>query len=200
MSTSGCRVRLALSATAACLLAAGLAGATAPVQETDGVPCDPGRLHQYASGRLQDCTLARDAAVRGVLLPARTVVALEEDGGLRFVFLPRTVTFEGHACRGEGHDYMTRFHPNGRLRLCWLEHDETIQDVPCSRFTWMRDVFGRPSGVEFADDGRLTGCRLSRDIVRDGQAFQKGRRVGIDTTGRLREHEWGTGVPTAPRE
>jgi hypothetical protein len=83
---------------------------------------------------------------------------------------------------------MTGFHPGGRLRLCWLEEDETIDDVPCARSTipgemW-RGILGRDkSGVTFHPDGRLQGCRLSRDLTLAGRRHEAGSRIEFDPAG-----------------
>lgn len=158
----------------------------------DGVPCAAGYVWRFADGRLAQCTLERAATVRNMELPAGSVVAFKQDGTNAFVFLPGTAVIEGHTCRGHGHDVQTVFHPNGRLALCWLEQDETIQDVPCAKLTFLGEIFGgTASGVTFADDGRLTGCRLSRDLVGDDRVFRKGTRVGYAADGRLQPTRWG---------
>jgi hypothetical protein len=159
--------------------------------EIDGVPCAAGYVWRFADGRLAQCTLERAATVRNMRLPQGSVVAFKRDGANAFVFLPGPTAIEGHTCRGHGHDVQTVFHSNGRLALCWLEQDEMIQDVPCARTTFLGEVFGPPSGVTFAADGMLTGCRLSRTLTDDGRVFAKGSRVGYAPDGSLQPTRWG---------
>jgi hypothetical protein len=182
------------------VLAAGAAGAAAPPVrclltanvDIEGVPCAAGYAWRFPDGRLQRCTLARSARVRGAVLPARTIVVFAPNGSCAQVFLPETTMVEGHACRGGGHSYMTGFHPNGRLKLCWLDSEETIQGVPCARASFLGELFHRsPSGVELAADGRLVGCRASRDFSVNGSTYVKGERVGLDRSGRVRPVGWG---------
>jgi hypothetical protein len=157
-----------------------------------GIPCAPGYAWRYTDGRLGRCTLARAATIDGAALPAQTTVALEANGRIAYVFLPGTIVIEGHSCRGHGHDVMTQFHPGGRLKLCWLEHDEVIQGLPCAKTTFLGEMFGGPpSGVAFAADGRLSGCRISRDVVSNGRTFRRGSRVGLDPSGLVHEVRWG---------
>jgi hypothetical protein len=145
----------------------------------DGVPCAAGHYWRFADGHLHRCQLSRAAKVHGVELPAKSTVAFEPGGTWAFVFLPGTTVLEGHRCRGGGHSYMTEFHENGRLKLCWLEHEEVIDGVPCARATFLGEVFGGgPSGVIFHEDGKLAGCRASRDVTINGRTFRKGERVG----------------------
>ena len=94
----------------------------------DGVPCAAGYVfREEGTGRLHQCRLDRNAVVRNADLKKGTTVALNPDGSIRYVFLPGTTMVGEHSCRGGGHDWMTHFHPNGELRLCWLSRDEVIQ-------------------------------------------------------------------------
>ncbi len=181
-------------ASAVGLVASGSASGAKPVRslltantDIDGVPCATGYAWRFENGRLQRCTLARAGRVRGAFLPSRATVVFARDGTYTYVFLPSSTVIEGHACRGGGHSYMTRFHANGHLMLCWLENEEMIQGVPCAGASLLGDLFHQnPSGVELAADGRLMGCRLSRDVSADGRTYLKGQRVGRDPSGKLR--------------
>ena len=154
--------------------------------EIEGVPCAAGSVWYHANGRLCRCTLSRDATVRGAPLPAGSSVAFNEDGAHDYVFLPRSTEVQGLTCRGSGHNFMTTFHPDGRLRLCWLEQDTVIQDVPCAAFSvWSDAVRRRVSGVHLHPNGRLAECRLSRTITQDGTRLERNTRIRLDESGHL---------------
>ena len=90
-----------------------------------------------------------------------------------------------HGCRGGGHDWMTHFHPNGELRLCWLSRDEVIQGVPCSRATFLGEFFGRKyATTEFHENGALASCVASTDTNVGGQHCDAGDRVKLDPDGK----------------
>ena len=182
---------LLASFAAASPLLAGPAQQTAPTRDrlaspvvVDGVPCDAGYLWRFPSGQLHRCTIDRDARVRGAQLPKGSTVAFKEDGDYEYVFLPRTSEIEGYQCRGSGHDFMTTFHPNGRLKLCWFPQDREVQGVPCAAFSfWSDAVLRKPSGVSFHPNGALAECRLSGDATIKGTAFRRGTRVRLDAEG-----------------
>jgi hypothetical protein len=160
---------------------------TAP-ETVQGIRCER-VVWQRSDGSLDSCFLAEDQVVDGRSLPAGSRIALDADGRLDFAFLPATTEIDGHECRGGGHDFMTGFHPGGALRLCWLAADEEIQGVPCARSTipgeiW-RGLFGlEKAGVSFHADGKLAGCRLSRDFTHDGRVHEKGSRIDLDAEGK----------------
>jgi hypothetical protein len=141
-----------------------------------------------ADGRLDGCFLAEEQTVDGRSLPAGTRIGLDAEGHLDTAFLPGTTEIDGHMCRGGGHDFMTRFHPGGALRLCWLANDEEIQGVPCGRSTipgeiWRGLFGGEKAGVSFHPDGKLASCRSSRGFTLAGRSYEKGTRVELDAAG-----------------
>jgi hypothetical protein len=154
--------------------------------EIDGVPCAAGYVfREEGSGRLHQCRLDRDAVVRNAELKKGTTVALNPDGSIRYVFLPGTTMVGEHSCRGGGHDWMTHFHPNGELRLCWLSRDEVIQGVPCSRATFWGEFFGRKyATTEFHDNGALSSCVVSAATDVGGRHYEAGDRVKLDRDGK----------------
>jgi hypothetical protein len=154
--------------------------------EIDGVPCAAGYVfREEGSGRLHQCRLDRDAVVRNADLKKGTTVALNPDGSIRYVFLPGTTMVGEHSCRGGGHDWMTHFHPNGELRLCWLSRDEVVQGVPCSRATFWGEFFGgRYATTEFHDNGLLESCVASAAADIGGRHYAAGDRVKLDPDGK----------------
>jgi hypothetical protein len=157
----------------------------APV-EIDGVPCAAGYVFRFeATGRLSQCRLDRDASVHNADLRRGSTVGLNPDGTLRFVFLPGTTRVGEHSCRGQGHGWMTHFHPNGQLRLCWLARDEVIQGVPCSRATFLGEFFGgKYATAEFHDNGALASCLASSATAVGGRPYKAGERVRLDAEGK----------------
>ncbi|MEW6338594.1 MAG: hypothetical protein AB1625_14500 [Acidobacteriota bacterium] len=152
-------------------------------REVDGVPCT--RFVELApDGRLVSCILERERAFGPVTLPANTQFTLRPDGSVNDVHLGADASFDSHACLGRGPGaWMTGFHPNGRLRYCFLAADETIDGVPCRHGS----VWGEITGgviVEFHDNGRLASCRLAADATVAGARFGKGDRVSLDPEGR----------------
>jgi hypothetical protein len=154
--------------------------------EIDGVPCAAGYVfREEGSGRLRQCRLDRDGVVRNAGLKKGTTVALNPDGSIRYVFLPGTTMVGEHSCRGGGHDWMTHFHPNGQLRLCWLSRDEVIQGVPCARATFLGEFFGgKHATTEFHDNGALSSCVASAAADIGGRHYAAGDRVKLDPDGK----------------
>ncbi len=148
--------------------------------EVDGVRYG-GFLWVDDRGRVRHGRLDAPAVIENAALPALSAVSRTGEGAIEHVFLPGTTMVEGHACRGGGHDYMTRFHPNGRLRTCWMDEDQEIDGVPCrdSGFFLLGGV-----STEFHGNGRLAECTLSRAWTRDGATYRKGTRVRFDPEGR----------------
>jgi hypothetical protein len=156
----------------------------APV-EIDGVPCAAGYVFRFeATGRLSQCRLDRDAVVHNADLQKGTTVALNLDGTIRYAFLPGTTVVGEHSCRGQGHGWMTHFHPNGQLKLCWLSRDETIQNVPCSRATFLGEFFGREyATTEFHENGSLASCIASAGTNVGRRRYDAGARVQLAQDG-----------------
>lgn len=154
--------------------------------EIDGVPCAAGDVfREEGTGRLHQCRLDRDAIVRNADLKKGTTVALDPDGSIRYVFLPGTTMVGERSCRGGGHGWMTHFHANGELRLCWLSRDEVIQGVPCSRATFWGEFFGRKyATTEFHENGALASCITSGPTDVAGRHFEAGERVRLDRDGK----------------
>ncbi len=155
------------------------------IVEIHGVPC-AGMIDTYANGNLESCTLARDATVNGQVLPAGTVVTFTPEGGFDWCFLQQDTEIQGHLCRGQGHEFMTFFHPNGALRLAYLAQDEVIDGIPCARFRFLAAIFGGGGGgTHFHDNGRLKRAALAEDHVIEGKTFKRKTVIELDEMGRL---------------
>jgi hypothetical protein len=144
-----------------------------------------GRATFHQNGPLYQAILAREDTLFGNILPAGTFVTFRQDSTLDWCFLTESTSLEGLRCRGEGDSYMTCFHPNGRLRLAWLDGDQIVQGVPCMGATFWRDAFGGGVGTYFATNGRLVRAKLAEDDGIQGTSFSKGDRVVFDSLGVL---------------
>jgi len=151
-------------------------------REVDGVPCR-GYVEVDAAGRLRSAILDREHAFGPVVLPVNTQFSLRPDGTVKDVHLGSDATFDGHACLGRGPgEWMTGFHPNGRLAYCFLVADETIDGVPCRRGTFWGELSGGV-GVTLHENGRLATCRLAADLTLSGSTFEDGTRISLDPGG-----------------
>jgi hypothetical protein len=178
----------------------------------DGVPCGIGWVAEHPDGKLRHCTLAADAPIRGVVVPAGSEVDISPSGNLvvrlgreakisnawlpggakvgvnpagqlDFVALPRDMEIQGLVCRGG--DWMTAFHPNGKLAQAFLAVDQVIQRVPCSRATFWRELnrgYARAQ-VQLWPDGSLRYCRAAREVTLQGVTFKEGDPVRLDEQG-----------------
>lgn len=154
-------------------------------RDIQGVPCT-GYVSFAPDGRLTGCILSREHAFGPIVLPAESAVQLRLDGSPESVLL-RTSTpaiLDGHRCRGGGGGYAASFHPNGRLRGCYLVADETVDGVPCRHGSFWGEVTG---GVltSFHDNGRLASCRLFADVTIGGKTYRKGDRMTLDSAGNV---------------
>ena len=144
-----------------------------------------GYVQLAPDGHLSSCILAREHAFGEILLPAQTQLYLRPDGSVRDAHLGKDTTFDGHVCLGRGPgEWMSGFHPNGRLSYCFLVRDETIDGVPCRHGSFWGEVTGGVI-VKLHDNGRLASCRLAADITVAGKPFEKGARIWLDREGRL---------------
>lgn len=153
-------------------------------REVQGVPCS--RYVELApDGHLASCVLTSDHAFGTIVLPANTQFDLRPDGSPSDVHLGKDTAFDGHTCLGHGPgEWMTGFHPNGRLEYCFLVADETIDGVPCRHGSFWGEVTGGVI-VRFHDNGRLATCRLTAGVTVAGRAFEKGMRVRLNPDGTL---------------
>jgi hypothetical protein len=154
------------------------------VAEIQGVSCT-GSVEYYQDGKLKSCALGREDTLSGQPLAPGTVVHLRPDGSLDWCFLQENTMIQGHLCSGSGHDFMTGFHANGRLKTAWLAQDEVIQGIPCAKFAFMSGLFGGGERTLFHENGRLLYCTLSDTITIEGQHLKKDEDIRLDKDGKL---------------
>lgn len=143
----------------------------------------PFEYHQ--NGKLESCTLARMDTLSGQPLPAKTVVHFTSEGVFDWCFLQEDTEIQGHLCRGDGHEFMTGFHPNGQLKTGWLTNDEIIDGIPCRKYSFLASFKKIYGGTYFHDNGKLRDCNLSKDFTIEGHEFKKGDYVEFDRDGKL---------------
>lgn len=158
------------------------------VIEIEGVSCTGG-IEYYKDGSLMHCSLARDDTLLGQPLAAGTGVHFTEDGIFEWCFLRENTEIQGYLCRGEGHGFMTRFHPNGQLRTAWLAENKVIQGIPCRKFQFISAVWnpihGKNGNTSFHENGQLRYCELSENATIQEIDFRKGDAVRFDEEGML---------------
>jgi len=143
-------------------------------QETtiQGFPCAKGYAWVYPDGHLSSCTLAEESTFGDAHPPAESWIRLTPDGkplylGLSFDSQIGEYMCEGGGALGASGTPTTVFYPSGRLKLCWLAGDQTVQGVPCmGAGGFLGAVFRHkhvPS-VDFYPDGKLHSCTLSKNF------------------------------------
>jgi hypothetical protein len=102
-------------------------------------------------------------------------------GVLKCAFLSRACKVQGYLLRGEGNNYQTCLHPNGWLAFGNLREPTKNQGVPSGVSTFWKWMLNGPSGIRFHENGRLRGCRLSKDV----NEFKKDQWIEIDREGNV---------------
>jgi hypothetical protein len=154
-------------------------------REIEGVPCI-GWASITAEGRLAGCVLSREHSFGSVTLPSNTQIRRFHPGMTpKDVHLGRDTVLDGHACLGRGPgEWMTGFHPDGRLEYCFLVADETIDGIPCRSGSFWGEITGGVI-VKLHDNGRLAACRLAADVTIAGKTYAKGARIALDPVGNV---------------
>jgi hypothetical protein len=120
---------------------------------------------------------------------AGTGIHFTPSGVFDWCFLQEDTEIQGYLCRGDGHGFMTMFHPNGQIQTAWLARDQVIQGVPCAKFRFLSAVFnplhGKNGNTSFHDNGQLAYCELSENFTIEGQKFRRGDAVKFDQDGKL---------------
>jgi hypothetical protein len=159
------------------------------VVEIQGISC-VGSVEYYQNGKLTSCTLGCEDTLSGQPLPAGTIVHFTPEDHFDWCFLQQNTLIQGHLCRGEDHEFMTCFHPNGQLKIAWLAQDEIIQGIPCAKFQFLSALLGWVAGDKdgstgFHENGRLRYCALSENSTIEGQRFRRGDALRFDQDGKL---------------
>ena len=116
----------------------------------------------HPNGALDECPLAKDEVLDGVALPRGTWIRLRPDASLDGAWLPRDVLLQGIPCKGTGYKgWAVRFHPGGRLALCYLSRETTIDGVRCRAGSFLTELSGSTQ-VTLHPNGRLVRCRPRR--------------------------------------
>jgi hypothetical protein len=146
-------------------------------------------IEYYDNGNIEFYILEHEEIVNGQLLPSGTGIHLTDTGVLDWCFLEDDTKIQGHLCRGNGHGFMTSFHPNGKLKTVWLAEDEIIQGIPCSKFRFLSAVFagihGKTGQTSFYENGQLKYCELSRDFIVNNKTYKKGNALKFSANGEL---------------
>jgi hypothetical protein len=138
----------------------------------------------YASGTLETCALAEETELFDHRFMPGTWLRFTAAGELRSAWLIRDTELQGYACKGTGFGgWAVDFYPSGRLRLCYLAHEQVIQNVPCRKGSLWGEITGGVQ-VTFHETGALESCSAARRFSLDGVTFEVRQRVRLDPSGR----------------
>lgn len=152
-----------------------------PPVEVLGLLSNQARFHDDILYRVD---LAAEDTVSGFVVPAGTMVHLNPDSTVRFCFLSENTYMDSILCRGQGHGWMTTFHPNGHLKTIWLGEDTVIQGVPVRRATFWRAVLQK-AATRFHANGQLAQGWLAESTTIQGHHYNRGEAVLFDPEGRI---------------
>jgi len=150
----------------------------ASAQGIQGYPCAKGYAWFYADGRLNQCTVSRDAAFGEATVPEGSIIVLRPDGKPHHVFLSRDADIAGYRAMGGGllgtaEGPVTAFYPSGKPKSIYLVGNQIVQGVPCRGGQWgiVTDPIGGGNAIVLYENGKLHGCKLTKDFdgVRRGQ-------------------------------
>lgn len=154
-----------------------------PPREVLGLMASSARYRE--AGTLYRVDLAEADTLLKWVIPAKSMVHFREDGVTpKYVFLSSNTRLDSLLVHGSGHNWMTTFHPNGRLKTVWLAEDIVIHGIPIRKATFWRAVRSR-AATRFHDNGQLKLAWLSRDIEIQGHSFKKGDWVAFDEEGKV---------------
>jgi hypothetical protein len=156
------------------------------VTEIQGFSCAARYAWFFTDGTLSSCFVSRETKFGKIVIPENSMILLSREGAPRFVFLSRETNLNGYPCRGgPAHDYNVALYPGGELKTCWLAEDHVVDDVPCMRAGFFADVFGGGVETDLHPNGRLQGCKVSRDFTYQGRAFRRGDHIRLDSEGKV---------------
>lgn len=135
-------------------------------------------LKFHENGQIRQFELAEDKVIQNIKFPAKTIMWLRPDGTIDRCWLSKSMTIQDYPCKGGSWSKIdTGFHPNGKLRLIFLDDDTIIQNIPC------RASIFHP--VYFYDSGRLHKCTLSQDTEINTVQYEKGDKLEFDENGNV---------------
>ena len=152
--------------------------------EIQGYPCAKGYAMIYPSGHLASCSVSRETVFGEALIPAGSIIDLESTGKPKGAMMAHNTVIAGVKCSGgnrllgpsEGAG--TGFYPSGKLKICYLAGDQSVQGVPCMTAGFI-GLFGdgarRDGGAKFYESGKLQSCTLAKDYggKRRGDRFMQ---------------------------
>jgi hypothetical protein len=145
-------------------------------------PCARGYAFFYPSGRLYQCAVSRETPFGNLLVPAGSLIVLQEDGLPHHVFLAHDTWLGpyhamGGSLVGPSEGAVTGLYPGGQLRSLYLVSDMRIQGVPCRGGEWgfFTDSINGGNFVWFYENGRLRSCKVTEDY----QGTPRGHRITL---------------------
>jgi len=136
--------------------------------EIQGYPCAKGIAWFFDDGHLNRCTVTREIPFGEARIPAGTYIALNPDGTPNFIQMSHDAPILGMTCQGgswlgPGEAGVVAFYPSGKLKVCYLAGNQTVQGVPCAAGGLLASLHGVDPGVLFDESGKLRGCKLAKD-------------------------------------
>lgn len=135
--------------------------------------CAKGYAWLYTDGHLESCIIAKEMPFGDAQAPAGSFIRISDDGKPMFLGLSYSTKIHDYTCEGGGslgpaEGPTTAFYPSGRLKVCFLDGDQTVQGVPCmGAGGFLTAVFrhnhNNPS-ANFYEDGKLKSCTLSKNF------------------------------------
>jgi hypothetical protein len=154
--------------------------------EMQGYLCAKGYAMVYPSGHLASCSVSRETVFGEALIPAGSIIDLDWAGKPKGAMMAHNTVIAGVKCGGgnwllgPSEGAATGFYPNGKLKICFLAGDQSVQGVPCMAAGFI-GLFGdgarRDGGAKFYESGKLESCTLAKDYggKRRGEHFQQGQ-------------------------
>jgi len=144
------------------------------------------------------CSLSQDTLIRGVPLPAHSVLFFNTNPGWERevpntwqCWMPKETLIQGHLCASIEDACGQIFYSSGKLRAAHLAADEEIDGVPCtSSYNVFRLgvrvlSYGLDHRAWFYENGHLAQGLVSRDCTLEGRKFKPGDVVRLTRDGKL---------------
>ena len=149
-------------------------------QMIGGRPCKKGWVQIHTNGIAAAFTAAGEIQLSRFSIPRGTWVFQDTSGTVTICAFPRDTEVQGHLCRGSGGPagVQASFYPGGSLKQFFLREDTKIDGIFCKS-----GLLGE--SIHLHENGRLKSCMLAENTTRDGHNYQKGRRIILDSEGRI---------------